>query len=119
MNRKQWLLGSLTGVLALAALFDGLYFRHGIASTPATNDVAGFLSAFLLVLWIDADSRDHPQVERCFDYGYLLLISWPLYLPYYMWRTRGVAGLFMLVGFVALFLSGYFIQWSIYYWVHL
>ena len=84
MNRKKWLIGALIGVWAVSVLIDGFYYRRGITSMPVTADLAGILSVFLLVLWIEADSKDHPQVERCFDYGSLLLVFWLPYLPYYL-----------------------------------
>jgi hypothetical protein len=114
MNRKKWLIAALIGVSAISALVDGLYYRSGVASTPATAVLANVLSVFLIALWIDTDSKDHPQVGRSFDYGYLVLIFWVPYLPYYLWRTRGADGLFMLAGFLGLFLMGYFVQLLIY-----
>jgi hypothetical protein len=53
-----------------------------VPSTPATADVAGILSPFLLVLWVDADSRDHRQLGRSFDYGFLVLMFLLPYFPY-------------------------------------
>ena len=58
--------------------------------------------------------EDHPQVGRCFDYGFLVLMFLLPYLPYYLWRTRGGAGLLMLAGFVVLFSMGFFAQLLIY-----
>jgi hypothetical protein len=114
MNRKKWLIASLTGVSAISALVDGLYYWTGVASTPATAVLASVLSAFLIAWWVDTDSKDHPQVGRCFDYGFLVLTLCVPYLPYYLWRTRGAGGLFMLAGFLGLFLMGFFVQLLIY-----
>jgi hypothetical protein len=83
-------------------------------STPVAADLAGILSVFLIALWIDADSRDYPQVGRSFDYGSLVLIFWLPYLPYYLWSTRGAVGLFMFAGFLGLSWLGFFVQLSIY-----
>lgn len=68
------------------------------------------LSALLLIFWIDADSRDQPQVGRPFDFGFLLMIFWLPYLPYYLWRTRRGVGLWMFAGFVGLFSLGFLVQ---------
>jgi hypothetical protein len=114
MNRQKWLIASLIGVSAISALFEGLYYRRGLSSTPTTAALAAVLSAFLLTLWIDADSKHHPQVSRSFDYGYLVLTFWLPYLPYYLWRTRGAAGLLMFAGFLGLFSMGFFVQLLIY-----
>jgi hypothetical protein len=115
MNSKTWLIIALICVLTISAVFDGLYYWRGDPSTPATSALATAVSAFLLALWVDADSKDHPQVSRPFDYGYLVLIFWLPYLPYYLWRTRRTAGLLMFAGFLCLFSMGFFVQLSLYY----
>jgi hypothetical protein len=79
-------------------------------SAPVTVDLVGVLWVFLLVLWIDADRRSHPQVGQSFDYGFLVWMYWLPYIPYYLWRTRGAAGLWMFVGFLGLFSLGSLVQ---------
>ena len=113
MNIKTWLAASLICVLAVSALFDGLFFWLGIYDRPVSAAVADTLSVILLVMWIVVDQRDHPQVERSFDYGFLLTIFWPPYLPYYLWRTRRGAGLWMFAGFLGLFSLGFLVQLTI------
>lgn len=81
---------------------------------PASSTAAGVLSVFLLVLWLDADSKGRPQVVRCFDYGFLVVMFWLPYLPYYLWRTRGAAGLFMYAGFLGVLSMGFLVQLLIY-----
>jgi hypothetical protein len=110
MNLKTWLATSLVCVSAMSALVDGLFFWRGIYATPVTDAFADTLLTLLLIMWIVADQRDHPQVERPFDYGFLLMVFWLPYLPYYLWRTRRRAGLLMFVGFVGLFSLGFFVQ---------
>lgn len=110
MNLKTWLAASLICVSAMSALVDGLFFWRGIYASPFTDVVADTLLALLLIMWIVADQRDHPQVERPFDYGFLLMVFWMPYLPYYLWRTRRGAGLWMFVGFLGLFSRGFFVQ---------
>jgi len=115
-NAKKWLAASLICVAVMSALVDGLFFWRGIYARPVTATFADALLALLVILWIVADQRDHPQVERPFDYGFLLWVFWLPYLPYYLWRTRRVAGLWMLAGFLGLFSLGFFVQlaiWSV------
>jgi hypothetical protein len=110
MNTKNWLAASLVCVLAVSALIDGLFFWRGIYARPASASLADTLSVLLLIMWIMVDQRDHSHVERPFDYGFLLMVFWLPYLPYYLWRTRRVAGLWMFVGFLGLFSLGFFVQ---------
>jgi hypothetical protein len=119
MNRKKWLIVSLISISGVSALFEGLFYLHGVSSMPASSTAAGVVSILLLVLWIDADSKAHPQVARCFDYGFLVVMFWLPYLPYYLWRTRGAAGLLMYGGFIGLFWMGFLVQWLIYYLFYL
>jgi len=114
MNRKKWLIVSLISISTISALFDGLFYLRGVPSVPATAALAVVLSPLLLALWVDVDSRDHRQVGRSFDYGFLVLVFLVPYLPYYLWRTRGAAGLLMCAGFLGLFLMGFLVQLLIY-----
>ena len=116
MNIKNWLAASLICVAAISALIDGLFFWNGIYAKPVTAAFADTLLVLLLIMWIAADQRDHPQVERPFDYGFLLVMFWLPYLPYYLWRTRRVAGLWIFAGFLTLFSLGFLVQlaiWSV------
>ena len=114
MNRKKWLIVSLIGISVISALIDSFFYLRGASSMPASSVGAGLLSVFLLVLWIDADSKVHPQVARCFDYGFLMLMFWLPFLPYYLWRTRGTVGLLMYAGFLSLLSMGFLVQLLIY-----
>ncbi|QDP22905.1 hypothetical protein [Bradyrhizobium cosmicum] len=114
-NIKTLLVASLICVSAMSALVDGLFFWRGIYAAPVTAAFADALLALLLIMWIAADQRDHPQVERPFDYGFLLMVFWLPYLPYYLWRTRRFAGLGIFAGFLGLFSLGFLVQlamWS-------
>ena len=114
MHRKKWLIVSLISISTISALFDGLFYLRGEPSTPASAALAGVLSPLLLALWVDVDSKDHRQVKRSFDYGFLVLIFLVPYLPYYLWRTRGAAGLLICAGFLGVFLMGFLVQLLIY-----
>ena len=115
MNKKRWLIALLLAVSTISALFDGLYYRSGSLAAPATEDLAGVLLIFLIALWIDADSKDRPQIVCPFDYGFLVLWFWLPYLPYYLWRTRGTRGLLIFAGFLGLFAMGFLVQLTMYF----
>jgi hypothetical protein len=93
-------------VSVVSAGVDALYYLYDIETEALTVSVGGFLQGTLLALWIDADSREHPEITRPFDYTFLVLLFLIPYLPYYLWKTRRVAGLLMLAGFVCLFILG-------------
>jgi hypothetical protein len=114
MKGKSFLLWALVVVSLSGALYEGVLYWHGAA--PAGNLLSLWQLFFivLLVLWVDADSKDHSEIYRPYEYGYLVFLFWLPYLPFYLWRTRRVFGLAMLGGFIGLFYLGYLGQWIIY-----
>lgn len=58
----------------------------------------------LVAMWIDADSRQREAVYRPYEYGFLIYLAWPLYLPYYLFKTRRGMGIVWLGGFVLAYL---------------
>jgi len=114
MRSKTWLVLTLVAVSVLVATYEAVLYWFDVEPTGSVLSVWNFVFVILLVLWVDADSKDYPQIYRPFEYGYLVLLLWILYLPYYLWLTRGVAGLLLLGGLVTLYSLGYLLQWVIY-----
>jgi len=113
-EKKYYLILVLVGSLLLLAVSDGISYFREIGSISLSTNLLHFLPLILLVLWIDADSRDYPQISLPFDRGFLLWLFWLPYLPYYLWRTRGPKGLLMFAGFLLLFFGGYLVYFGIY-----
>ena len=114
MKTKSFLLWSLIIVSLLGAIYEGVLYWYGTA--PADNLLSLWQLFFivLLVLWVDADSKDHPEIYRPYEYGYLVFLFWLPYLPFYLWRTRRAVGVVMLGGFIAMLYLGSLGQWLIY-----
>jgi hypothetical protein len=109
----KWRLYALVTVSLLTALDDGVvYWAH--SARGARADLV-FVYAFplLLALWIDADSRDYPQIRWPFDRGLFMWLYMPVLLPVYLYRTRRARGLALLLGFVALGTLGGFVALAI------
>jgi hypothetical protein len=113
-RNKTWLLLTLVAVSVLVAAYEAVLYWFDVEPTESVLSVWNFVFAVVLVLWVDADSKDYPQIYRPFEYGYLVLLFWIPYLPYYLWRTRGAAGLLLLGGLVALYFLGSLLQGIIY-----
>ena len=111
--RNTLLLGLLAGSV-LMGLYEALFYWRGVEPASVFISVWPFVFVVLLVLWLEEDSRLRPNIYRPFEFGYLLFFLWLPYLPYYLWRTRGWAGLLMFVGFVALAFLGQLLMWGIY-----
>jgi hypothetical protein len=113
-NRKKWLIFSLIALSLSSAAIEGLHYWFNPDEGTTTESLADLVTLILLALWIDADSRDHPQIARPYDYGFLVYVFWLPYLPYYLCRTRGPLGLLMFAGFLILMLLGSLVQLGIY-----
>jgi len=93
-------------VAKLAALVSSLTaaIYAGVQTEPSPG-VALFLSVgplFAVILWLQKDAS-RTGVGAVHDWGYFLLLAWPVVIPWYAFRTRGwpgwrlAAGLFGLV----------------------
>ncbi len=105
---------ALVALSILGAIYQGITYWNGLKGSDDLMNTWAVLFALVLALWIDADSRTQPRITRPFEYGWLVLLYWIPYLPYYLWRTRGAKGLLMLAGFVCLFFSGWLVQMFIF-----
>jgi hypothetical protein len=114
VRTKTWFLVTLVAASVLTGAYEVILYWLDVESAGSALSVSGLVFVVLLVCWVDADSNDYPQIYRPFEYGYLVLLFWIPYLPYYLWRTRRGVGLLMLAGFVALYFLGYLLQWAIY-----
>ena len=114
MKNKTFLLAALITLSLMEAIYAGAVFWHGIQPTDSLVFIWQIVFVVLLVLWVDADSKDYPKIYRPYEYGYLIFLFWLPYLPFYLWRTRGARGIAVFAGFLGLFYLGYLVQWLIY-----
>lgn len=114
MRTKTWPLRTLVALSVLVGIYEGVLYWHGFEATEHLRFLWQFVFLVLLVLWVDNDSKDHPEIYRPYEFGYFVLHFWLPYLPYYFWRTRGALGLLALVGLLVLFYMGYLVRLAIY-----
>ena len=113
--RKKYYLHAMFAVSILSALFDGLFYWFHAGKESTTTIIAGALCIYLMALWIKEDSKDHPEITRPFDYGFFVYLFWPIYFPYYLWRTRRGRGLKLFGGFLLLLILGWLTQLLLYF----
>ena len=74
----------------------GWCFAHG--SRP--SEISGLLSYVVLITlaarWLGTDSRKRKSA-KVWDSGFFLLIAWPIVVPYYLAKTRGIRRAALLV----------------------
>jgi hypothetical protein len=74
----------------------------------------GFVTLQYVVLfwlvgdWLMKDNRQH-HIDWVFDMGFFLYLAWPLIIPFYLFKTRGVKALLIIAGFIAGYLGAWFL----------
>ena len=59
-----------------------------------------------VILWLQKDAR-RTGVGSVHDWGYFLLLAWPVVIPWYALKTRGRSGWRLTAGLFVLILSAY------------
>ena len=57
-----------------------------------------------VILWLQKDAR-RTGVGAVQDWGYFLLLAWPIVIPWYAFKTRGRAGWVLLLTLMGLIIS--------------
>ena len=101
-----------------ASIVAALYAATQIEPAPA---VALFLSGgplLAVVFWLQKDAR-RTGVGTVLDWGYFLLIAWPVVIPWYAFKTRGPFGwrlMMRLFGLIlAPYISGFVVAYVMWY----
>jgi hypothetical protein len=93
----------LAAMLLLSVCLSGYSFYLGTIDTAISDELAAIwflVYSLLLVLWFT--ERAKLQL-RGFDWPAWLFVFWPLLLPFYLWREKGLEGLVMYAGIFAIY----------------
>ena len=109
-------------VAKLAALFSSvaaaLYAATDVEPSPVVELLFSFGPLLAVILWLQKDAR-RTGVGAVQDWGYFLLLAWPIVIPWYAFKTRGRAGWALGLGLIALTISAYVtslaVPWLIYF----
>ncbi len=77
-----------------------------MGSSPSTEGIWLLVFLFSTVVWADRDRKNN-DFSGVFDFGAYMYFAWPVALPYYLIRTRGLKGLVIYLGFWGLYLVPY------------
>ena len=104
-------------IIVFIQTVSGFYAIYDIPP-PVAFSVFGYLGIFWLIGdWFIKDSRIR-KIEWAFDMGSLLYVSWPIFIPYYLLKTRGIKlALKICLGFVVLYLGIYYLSYYVLYYV--
>jgi hypothetical protein len=90
----KWLQGVFLPTLMLWLYVIAIGIAAGLAPDGGTlSSKVDYLSriafSFILASWLIADARKRRQ-RLCYDYDTFAFFAWPVVLPVYLFRTRGM-----------------------------
>jgi hypothetical protein len=104
---RWFLITLIASALAIGWADIVLIFRD-VEPSPRALQLWSFAYAWIAVLWIDLDSRGRENIQKPFDYLFLIFYFLPFYLAYYLIRTRRSWGVLGFIGFGILFIFSTF-----------
>ena len=93
----------LFGFFSITQVFSGAYLARGVELPPVYVLLRMLATIWILGWWLKEDIRKH----RCgwiLDLGMFLSMAWPVIMPYYLARTRGVRSLVPMLVFTVIYL---------------
>jgi hypothetical protein len=79
---------------------------HGLGAPGAAELLWTFEFRIVLAWWVSVDRRIR-GFSVPFEFDALVFFAWPFIVPYYLYRTRGKRGLFLVTGLYGLYLMPY------------
>src|SRR5215213_8386035 len=99
----------LAGFLLLANVGAALYAARGIEPSSSFQTLYYVGTAWLVAWWVLADCR-RLGMTVSIDHGWFVFMTWPISLPYHLFKTRGMRGWLALLGSRAMFAVTYVIS---------
>ncbi len=87
-------------LLSVVEIILNIQEKELSTSTQAIWDVMFFIST---IFWAYYDA-DRKNFEKPFDFGFFIYVFWPVAFPWYLIKTRGIEGVVLYLGFIALWL---------------
>jgi uncharacterized membrane protein len=115
MSKRGSLTIGLVVISILMALYEFIAYIIEIYPNEYLLKISSTIFLFLLVMWVVEDGRSKTNIYKPYDFGFLILMFWLPYMPYYFLKTRGLIGLVYLVGLLFLLNMGLLLQWGHYY----
>ena len=78
---------------------SGGYRAHGIEISGPFRVLTYFGFLIVMTFWLQKDSR-RSEAWRVWDFGFFMCLIWPLFVPYYLFKTRGAKGILPVIGLV-------------------
>jgi hypothetical protein len=108
--RSRTVLAVLTVLSLLVGGYEATAVHFGYVVGQEFQAAWSLVFVLLLAFWVDMDWKEHREIYRPFEFGFLVFYFWIPYIPYYLVRTRRARGVLWLVGFVVLFNLSYLVD---------
>jgi polyferredoxin len=82
----------------------GIYYGLQVEPPPALRLIYALALLWIIGWWLRRDSRKQ-GVPWVYDMGFFLVVAWPFIIPYYLVKSRGAKGLFVILGFVGAYIG--------------
>ena len=103
----------LYSFLIITQIIDGIYLPSRIRPLPAFTFLRALMFLWIIGWWLQRDSRKR-NVKWILDMGMFLYIAWPIIMPYYLFKTRGIKGFLPVILFIGIYLGATLIGVMIY-----
>ena len=101
MDRKSALSVTLLIISLLMSIVDVMLNLQGREVSELTYVIWNFIFFIFTVLWVKYDAQEN-HFPCPFEFDFLVYLYWPVAFPWYLIKTRGIEGILLLSGFVAL-----------------
>ena len=100
---------SATALIVVLTVFmaftAGVYWAAGLDGPARSHQLLWYVAWWwTLTLWVVMDARER-HLPLAFDQGLFVYLAWPVYIPVYLVRSRGVMGLVWLGAFVGIYVA--------------
>ena len=103
----------LYAFLLVTQIARGVYFGSGDDPPTAFIFINALGFVWIMGWWLLQDSRKR-GIAWVYDIGFFLYIAWPFIMPYYLFKSRGAKGLFVILGFVGAYIGAVVVGIALY-----
>ena len=90
--------------VTLTQVGRGVYLAGQLEAPESFAWISPFAFLWVLGWWLITDSRKR-GARLVYDMGLFLYIAWPLFMPYYLLKTRGAKGLLVVLAFASAYVA--------------
>ena len=94
----------LCAFVIISQVANGLYLSSEIEPPPIFTFLRVLMFLWIIGWWLQRDSRKY-NFNWVLDLGLFLYVAWPIIMPYYLLRTRGLKGFIPILVFSGIYLG--------------